>query len=133
MYMLPFVDLEILKHKYTALLQAFPVTHLSTLECLQDYLTDDCICVVVESTNADLANKMMLDCLISKLTCKEDLLDFFDQLDEIKNAQNLVSTVYGLRQGMYVVNWQFHNFLYMQLYICYYAMHANYRFCHLQV
>ena len=100
--MLPFVDLEILKHKYIALLQAFPVTHLSTLECLQDYLTDDCICAVVESTNVDLANKMMLDCLISKLTCKEDLLDFFDQLDEIKTARSLTSTVYGLRQGSYV-------------------------------
>ena len=102
-YILSYVDLKILKHKYTALLQAFPIAHLSTLECLQDNLTDDCICAVVESTNVGLANKMMLDCMISKLTCKEDLLDFFDQLEEIKNAHNLTSTVNKLRQGMYVV------------------------------
>ena len=80
-------------------MQAFPVTHLSTLEYLQDYLTDDCIGAVVESTNVDLANRMMLDCLISKLTCREDLLDFFDQLEEIKNVPNLASTINGLRQG----------------------------------
>ena len=97
-----FVDLKILKHKYTALLQAFPVTHLSTLECLLDYLTDDCICAVVESTDVSLANKMMLDCMITKLTCKEDLLDFLDQLEEIIDAHNLTSIVNELRQGMYV-------------------------------
>lgn len=93
------IDLHILKDKYSSLLQSFPVAHLSTLECLQDYLTDDCICAVVESANADLANKMMLDCMISKLTCKEDLLDFFDQLEEITSEHNMRSIVNELRQG----------------------------------
>ena len=93
------LDLHILKHNYAFLLRSLPETHLSTLECLQDYLTDDCICAVVESTNVSLANKMMLDCIISKLTCKEDLLDFFDQLEKINNAHNLASTVNELRQG----------------------------------
>ena len=83
------------------------MTHLLTLECLQDYLTDDCICAVVENTNVGLANKMMLDCMISKLTCKEDLLDFFDQLKEIKNADTMTSIVNELLQGslfMYVLH-----------------------------
>ena len=73
-----------------------------TLECLQDYLTDDCICVVLESSNADTANKLMLDCMISKLTCKENLLDFFDQLEEITGEHNLASTINELRQGTYI-------------------------------
>ena len=81
-----------------------PVEHLSTLDCLQDYLTDDCICVVVGSVNANLANKMMLDCIISKLTCKEDLLDFFDQLEKISGVDSLRSIVNDLRQGCYLLN-----------------------------
>ena len=88
-----------MKHKYADLLQSFPETHLSTLECLQDYLTDNCICCVVECTGVDWANKMMLDCMISKLTCKEDLLDFFDQLEEINDAHAMISIVNELRQG----------------------------------
>ena len=99
-YSLLFLDLHILQRRYTALLQSFPVTHLSTLECLQNFLTDGCICAVVESTDVSLTNKMMLDCMISKLTCKEDLLDFFDKLKEIKNADALTSIVNELLQGM---------------------------------
>ena len=109
-----FLDLEILKHKYPALLQAMPVEHLSTLDCLQDYLTDDCICVVIESVNANLANKVMLDCMISKLTCKEDLLDLFDQLEKISGADSLRSVVNDLRQGCYFINYN--------RYICHYVL-----------
>ena len=72
------------------------VEHLSTLDCLQDYVTDDCICVVLESVNANLANKMMLDCIISKLTCKENLLDFFDQLEKIPGVDSLRSIINDL-------------------------------------
>ena len=68
--------------------------HLSTLDCLQDYVTDDCICVVVESVNANLANKMMLDCIISKLT-----FGFFDQLEKISGVDSLRSIVNDLCQG----------------------------------
>ena len=39
--------------------------------------------------------------MISKLTCKEDLLDLFDQLEEITDSQDLTSVVTELRQGMY--------------------------------
>lgn len=93
-------DLQILNHKYAALLQSFPATHLLTLECLQDTLTDDCICAVVECTDAEIANKMMLDCIIAKITCKEDLLDLFDQLEEITGAHELISIVKELRTGI---------------------------------
>ena len=100
--LLLFLDLEIVKNKYPALLQAFPMEHLATLDCLQDYLTDDCIIVVVGSDNANVANKIMLDCMISKLTCKEDLLDFFDQLEKIPGVDSLRFIVNDLRRGCYV-------------------------------
>ena len=90
------LDLEFLKNKYSALLQSFPKEHLSTLDCLQDYLTDDCICVVVGCTDANMANKIILECMASKLTCKEDLLDFFDQLEKITGTGPIVNE---LRQG----------------------------------
>ena len=102
-YNLCLSDLDILKHKYTSLLQSFPLAHLATLECLQDHLTDDCICAVVEATSADSANKMMLDCMISRLTCKEDLLDLFDHLEEITDAHDVRSTVNALRQGRHSI------------------------------
>ena len=41
----------------------------------------------------------MLDCMISELTCKEDLLDFFDKLEKISGEHNLASTINELRQG----------------------------------
>ena len=44
---------------------------------------------------------MMLDCMISELTCKEDLLDFFDKLEKITGKHNLASTINELRQGAY--------------------------------
>ena len=44
---------------------------------------------------------MMLDCMISELTCKEDLLDFFDKLEKITGEHNLASTINELRQGAY--------------------------------
>ena len=78
--------------------------HLSTVDCLQDYLTDDCICVVVGCTDAIMANKMILDCMVSKLSSKEDLLDFFDQLEKITGTHNLEPIVNELRQGWYFPN-----------------------------
>ena len=93
---LSWIDLQILKQKYFALLQKFPITHLSTLKCLQDYLRDDCTCAVLDSSNVYIANKIMLDCMISELTCKEDLLDFFDKLS---GEHDLASTINELRQG----------------------------------
>ena len=104
LFTLPLLDLQILKHKYSALLQSFPMTYSSTLECLQDYLTPHCICAVMESSDAGLANKMMLDCMISKLTCKEDLLDLLDQLEEIKDACDLMSIINELRRGSLSIN-----------------------------
>ena len=98
------LDLEILKHKYSALLQSFPMEYLSTVDCLQDYLTDDCLCVVVSCTDASVANKMILDCMVSKLNSKEDLLDFFDQVEKITGTHNLGSVVNELRQGWYFPN-----------------------------
>ena len=78
--------------------------HLSTVDCLQDYLTDDCLCMVVSCTDASMANKMILECMVSKLTCKEDLLDFFDRLEKITGTHNLGSVVNELRQGWYFPN-----------------------------
>jgi len=46
-----------------------------------------------------LANKMMLDCMIAKISYKEGLLDLCDQLEKISNAPNMIIVVSQLRAG----------------------------------
>ena len=41
--------------------------------------------------------------MISQLTCKEELLDFFDQLKEIKNADAMTYIVNELLQGSFYI------------------------------
>ena len=67
-------------------------------------ITPECIYAILssETSNAKLANKMMLDCMIAKITCKEGLLDLCDQLEKISNAPSMTTIVSQLRTGK---NW----------------------------
>jgi len=92
--------LKILQSKYTAILQSFPNEYSQTLQDLQDDLTPECIFAILsDETSAKLANKMMLDCMIAKISCKEGILDLCDQLEKISNAPKMSTVVSQLRSG----------------------------------
>jgi len=77
------------------ILSSLPDDFMSTLDELQDYLNDDCICAVVSGCDAETANKLMLNCLID--SHKEDVIGFCNVLERIPTLSNIMS---NLRQGI---------------------------------
>ena len=60
-----------------------------TVGKLLNYISDDQICVILSSSNSTIANKIILDCLIERMSCREDLLDLCHQLENIITSQDL--------------------------------------------
>ena len=79
-----------------------PENYELTIGKLQNYLSDDQICAVLSSSNSATANKMILDGLIDRMTCREELLDFCGLLDLIAISQNLKAVICEIRDGMYI-------------------------------
>ena len=72
-----------------------------TIGKLQSYLSDDQICVVLSSSNSTMANKIILDCLIEKTSCGEDLLDVCDRLEIIAGSHELIAVINSIRSGQF--------------------------------
>ena len=66
---------------------------------LQNCITFDQICVILSSSNSTVANKMILDCLIEKMRCREDLLDLCNALGHITTSEELMSVINKIRIG----------------------------------
>ena len=96
------IGFEPLKSRYSLLYQSFPEDFMTTVNKLERHLTDKDIAGILSSTNAVLANKMILDSLITRMKCKEDLLDLCDQLEKINGSPNINSVIHDLRNGMCV-------------------------------
>ena len=54
-----------------------------TVGKLVNCISDDQICTILSSSNPTVANKIILDCLIERMSCREELLDLSDQLEKI--------------------------------------------------
>ena len=66
---------------------------------LVDYISDDQIGTILSSSNASVANKLILDCLIERISCKEELLDLCDQLESIIASHDLKVMINEIRLG----------------------------------
>ena len=66
-----------------------PDDYEATVGKLQNYINDDEICAILSSSNPTIANKLILDCLIQRMSCKEELLDLCDQLESIIASHDL--------------------------------------------
>ena len=66
---------------------------------LQNYISDDQICMILSSSNSTTANKMILDCLIERMSCREELLDLCDQLETINTSHQLNMLFSEIRAG----------------------------------
>jgi len=95
-----------MRSKYDDIVQSLPSDYEKTLEIVQDHLTDDQICNVLTSSNYTVANKIILSCLLDKVKCTADIVEFCNQLEKITlllpNAEVLVTIVNELRTGTYV-------------------------------
>ena len=66
---------------------------------LMNYISDDQICAILSSSNSTIANKIILDCLIERMSCREELLDLCDQLENITTSHDLKIVINKLRLG----------------------------------
>jgi len=92
-----------LRSKYDVIVQSLPCDYEKTLQAVQDHLTDDQICDVLTSPNYTVANKTILNCLIEKVKCTANIVEFSNQLEKIAtllpNSETLLSVVLELRAG----------------------------------
>ena len=97
-----FLGFSQLKRHYHAILQLMPDDYEQSIGKLQKHMSDDEICDILCSSNCRIANKKILNCLIEKLKCKEDLLDLCDQLEKIATSHDLTVIVKDIKTGLCV-------------------------------
>ena len=66
-----------------------PVDYRETVGKLQKYLNCNQISAILCCSKSFIANKIILDYLIERIRCKEDLLNLCDQLDSIITSPHL--------------------------------------------
>ena len=93
------IDFTELKAYYHTILQLMPDEYELTIEKLQNYISDEQICGILSSSNSTIANKMILDCLIERMSCREELLDLCDQLENITTSHYLTIVLNDIRSG----------------------------------
>ena len=70
-----------------------------TVGKLQEYISVDQICTILNSSNSTIVNKIILDCLIERMSCGEGLLDLCDQLEIISTSHDLKTVINKIRHG----------------------------------
>ncbi|XP_065904252.1 uncharacterized protein [Dysidea avara] len=94
-------DFSKLKSHYRTILQLMPDDYEQSVGKLQSSFSDDQICDILTCTsNWQAANNKILNYLIEKLSCKEDLLDFCDQLEKIATSDALMVIIKDLKTGV---------------------------------
>ena len=76
-----------------------PYDYELTVGKLLNYINDDQICAILSSGNSTIANKLILDCLIERMTCREELLDLCDQLEKITTLHDMKIVMDEIRFG----------------------------------
>ena len=88
-----------MKAHYHAILHLMPHDYELTVGKLQNNLSDDQICAILSSSSSNTANKIILDCLIERISHREELLDLCDQLEIITTSNDLRIIVNEIRSG----------------------------------
>ena len=70
-----------------------------TVGKLQDYISFDQICSILSSSNSTSANKIILDCLIERISCREELLDLCQQLENITISRDMKVVINEMKLG----------------------------------
>ena len=89
---------HIVEH-YCSIIKLMPDEFELTLGTLQECITDEQMCVILSSENSAIANKIILDCLIEQMDCKEDVFKLCHQLAKINNSKDMETLIEKLRIG----------------------------------
>ena len=94
-----FVDFTQLKTHYHSILQSIPDNYEQSVDKLKNYISDDQICMILNSSNSTVANKVILNGLIERMSCREELLDLCHQLETISTSPQLMMVISEIRSG----------------------------------
>ena len=87
-----------MKARYAEILACFPESYEATVNVLQEVLDPSQIWEIVSATSGQ--NQKILNSLIMKMSSKEDLLDFCDNLEKIPGTPPLLTLlIEQLRKG----------------------------------
>ena len=92
-------DFTVLKSHYHTILRLMPDEYELTVGKLQNYISFDQICAILSSNNCTIANKIILDCLIEKMSCREELIDLCHQLENITASHDMKIVINEIRLG----------------------------------
>ena len=92
-------DFTKLKAHYHTILRLMPDDYELTVGKLVNCISDDQICTILSSSNSIVANKIILDCLIERMRCREELLDLCDQLEKITTSHDMKIVINEIRLG----------------------------------
>ena len=95
------IDFTELRAHYHNILHLMPDDYELTVGKLQNYISFDQICVILSSSNSTIANKLILDYLIERMSCREELLDLCDQLESITTSHDMKMITNELRLSEY--------------------------------
>ena len=96
MYATDFTELRV---HYQNILHFMPDDYELTVGKLQNYISFHHICDILNSSSSTTANKLILDYLIGKMSCREELLDLCDQLEIITTSHDMKMITNELRLG----------------------------------
>ena len=99
MYVLCVTDFTELRAHYHDKVHLMPDDYELTVGKLQNYISDDQIYVILSSSNSTIANKLILDNLIERMSCREELLDLCNQLESITTSHDMKIVINELRLG----------------------------------
>ena len=88
-----------LKAHYHTILRLMPDDYELTVGKLVNCISDDQICTILSSSNSTVANKIILDCLIERMRCREELLDLCDQVEKITTSHDMKIVINEIRLG----------------------------------
>ena len=92
-------DFTELRAHYHNILHLMPDDYALTVGMLQNYISFDHICVILSSSTSAIANKLILDYIIERMSCQEELLDLCDQLESITTSHDMKMITNKLRLG----------------------------------
>ncbi|XP_065914506.1 uncharacterized protein [Dysidea avara] len=93
-------DFALIKTHYHAILRLMPPEYEMTVGKLQTCFSDEEICIILSSSDAIHANKVILDSLVDKIRNKRELYKVCDQLEMISASHDLNVLIANMRSGL---------------------------------
>ena len=76
-----------------------PTNYQLTVEHFKEYLSDDQVDIILNSSHFHSANKKIMDYLIERISFKVELLEFCDQLYKLYTSHFIKAVIRKLKSG----------------------------------